>query len=531
MDVKNSATSDSAFSELGLRETVKAHIAEIQKLYCEDQIPWVVGYSGGKDSTATLQLVWLALSQLPATKIKKPVFVISTDTLVENPVVSAWVRRSIDAMGRAAMKANLPIYPHQLTPEVRDTFWVNLIGKGYPAPRPKLRWCTERLKIKPADSFISNVVKQNGEAVVVLGTRKAESSHRASRLKKLEAKRLRDHLSPHSSLLNAYVYAPIADWTNDDVWLFLMQVKNPWGYDNKELLALYQGASPDAECPLVIDTTTPSCGDSRFGCWVCTLVDQDKSMTAMIKNNDDKVWMAPLLSLRNALDQRDEETNKRDDRNLRDFRRMNGSVTLLEQKDKVIPGPYTQSSREMWLKRLLQAQQTVRKNSKTPEDLRQIELVTMEELHEIRRIWVTEKYEIEDRLPEIYEEVVGEAFPSRLIDGTQPFGREEMKILKECAGDDLLQFELLRELLEVERQYRGMAKRSKLFERLESAFRKSFYEDADDATERAVARRDLKELIERARAPELPLSEARSAIDSIVRKVRPNEVIPAGSRK
>src|SRR5262249_52237535 len=158
------------------------------------------------------------------------------------------------------MKMSVPIYPNRLTPDVRDTFWVNLIGKGYPAPRPKFRWCTERLKIKPADGFISNVVRQNGEAIVVLGTRKAESSVRSARLTQLESKRTREHLTPHTSLLNAFVYAPIAEWTNDDVWLFLMQVKNPWGYDNKDLLTIYQGASPDAECPLVIDTSTPSCG-------------------------------------------------------------------------------------------------------------------------------------------------------------------------------------------------------------------------------------------------------------------------------
>ncbi|MCB1193045.1 MAG: hypothetical protein H7A23_12965 [Leptospiraceae bacterium] len=36
------------------------------------------------------------------------------------------------------------------------------------------------------------------------------------------------------------------------------------------------------ECPLVIDDTTPSCGNSRLGCWTCTVIDQDKSMGYMI---------------------------------------------------------------------------------------------------------------------------------------------------------------------------------------------------------------------------------------------------------
>src|SRR5258708_39721238 len=78
-------------------------------------------------------------------------------------------------MREVAASAGLPITPHKLTPEIEDSFWVNLIGKGYPAPRLKFRWCTERLKIKPSNKFIREVVRSSGEAILVLGTRKAES--------------------------------------------------------------------------------------------------------------------------------------------------------------------------------------------------------------------------------------------------------------------------------------------------------------------------------------------------------------------
>ncbi len=233
-------------------------------------------------------------------------------------------------MSTAASEQGLPIVPHKLTPEVENTFWVNLIGKGYPAPRNKFRWCTERLKIMPSNKFIRDVVRSNGEAILVLGTRKAESQRRAITMSKHESKRVRERLAPNASLANSLVYTPIEDWNNDDVWLFLMQVKNPWGHDNKSLLGMYQGATEGGECPLVVDTTTPSCGTSRFGCWVCTLVDKDRSMEAMIKNDEEKVWMTPLLELRNELD-------NPDDRGLRDFRRMNGHVQLFH--DRTIPGP------------------------------------------------------------------------------------------------------------------------------------------------------------------------------------------------
>src|ERR1700722_754824 len=365
MKSQSDARPSSAFSERGLKKTVDSLIEEIQQLYLSDTVPWVVGYSGGKDSTANLQLVWTAVSNLEPSMRKKPGHVISTDTLVENPVVAAWVTRSLEAMQEAAKEKELPFIPHRLTPALQDSFWVNLIGKGYPAPRPKFRWCTERLKIKPSNSFIRDMVKTHGEAILVLGTRKAESSGRSHRMTELEARRVRDLLSPNNSLPNCLVYSPIEDWSNDDVWTFLMQVINPWGYSNKELLTMYQGASPDGECPLVVDSTTPSCGDSRFGCWVCTLVDKDKSMSAMIQNDEEKEWMLPLLELRNDLD-------VADDRHLRDFRRMNGSVQLFH--DRPIPGPYTQDARERWLTRLLEAQAWIRANG--PEYVRSLELIT-----------------------------------------------------------------------------------------------------------------------------------------------------------
>jgi len=281
MSTKDSTSKKfSAFSEHGLKASVATLCREIRELYTSDDVPWIIGYSGGKDSTATLQLVWNALSELPSEQRTKTVHVISTDTLVENPVVASWVTRSLQAMGHAAEKQGIPVKPDRLTPKIEESFWVNLIGRGYPAPRHKFRWCTERLKIKPSNRFILGVVKESGEAILVLGTRKAESSRRAANMEKHEKGRVRDRLSPNAGLPGTLVYTPIEDWTNDDVWMFLTQCKNPWGYNNADLLGMYAGASADGECPLVVDTSTPSCGDSRFGCWVCTLVEKDKSMSA-----------------------------------------------------------------------------------------------------------------------------------------------------------------------------------------------------------------------------------------------------------
>ncbi|MFP5325879.1 MAG: DNA phosphorothioation system sulfurtransferase DndC, partial [Acidimicrobiia bacterium] len=281
---------------------------------------------------------------------------------------------------------------------------------------------------------------------------------------------------------NSLVYSPIENWSNDDVWLFLMQVPNPWGHTNKDLLAMYRGASPDAECPLVVDTTTPSCGDSRFGCWVCTLVDKDKSMTAMIQNDDEKEWMRPLLELRNELD-------VADDRGLRDFRRMSGQVQLFH--DRPIPGPYTQTTRERWLRRVLEAQTWIRAHG--PASAADIELITMAELHEIRRLWVFDKHEIEDHLPVIYVEATGEPFPGPPLDDQFAIGATEITELAELCGEDRLHFELVRELLDVERRFRTFARRAGLFDALEESVRRHYFTDEADAVDHARRRKEALE--------------------------------------
>lgn len=495
-----------AFSELGLNATIDAIVSEMQALYLSDDIPWVVGYSGGKDSTATLQLVWLALERLEAGQRHKPVYVISTDTLVENPVVASWVSNSLRVLGNAAHEQGLPITAHRLTPDVKNTFWVNLIGKGYPAPRPKFRWCTERLKIQPSTAFIRDVVADHGEAILVLGTRKSESAARARVMDRFEQKRVRDKLSPNGDLPNSYVYSPIEDWSNDDVWLFLMQVKNPWGHNNKDLLTMYQGASEDGECPLVVDTSTPSCGDSRFGCWVCTLVEKDKSMQAMIQNDQEKEWMLPLLELRNELD----VTNDHDQR---DFRRMSGRVQLYN-KGQPIPGPYTQTAREKWLRKLLEAQEYVREHG--PLGFDDIELISLDELDEIRRIWVYEKNELEDSLPFIYEEVTKTPYPGKRMGDRGPFGRDEVALLKKITQDDPLHFELVRELIAIESRQRSMLRRGNIFKQIASAFARSAFDSPEEAIERA--RRMSGEKYEEEEQPVLTLEEiADSNVENVER--------------
>lgn len=448
-------------------------------LFLQDEIPWVIGYSGGKDSTAALQLVWYSLRDLPENqRMHKAVHIISTDTQVEQPLVSKWVEQSHELMRSAATEQRMPIEPHRLLPEVGNSYWVNLIGRGYPAPRPTFRWCTSRLKIDPSNRFILDMVKTFGETILVLGTRRAESSRRAANMARYESKRSREWLSPNGSLPNSYVYTPLEDWVTDDVWLFLMQYENPWGCSNKDLLTMYRGASADAECPLVLDTATPSCGNSRFGCWVCTLVSQDKSMEAMIANDDEKAWMSPLLDLRNEMACLD-AGGRMNDRIHRDYRRMDGTITLKDEQ--TVHGPYLKEWREHLLRRLLQIQETMRETA--PRALGPISLITDDQMREIRRIWLLEKHQFDDSVSEIYESVTGRPYPYIGDIESKPFGRQEWQILEDMCGSNYVSRELLGGLLDVEQRFSAVLSKRSISQELEAVVRRCFYQNEHDAVQ------------------------------------------------
>lgn len=464
----------------GLQETIR-------NLYLADDIPWVIGYSGGKDSTAALQLVWLSLASLSKEQLKKTVHIINTDTMVESPVVSKWAANSLSKMKEAADEHRLPFEVHRLTPKIDNTFWVNLLGRGYPFPRKRFRWCTDRLKIRPVNDFIKECIAKHGEIILVLGTRKAESANRAKTMAYYEKLRVRELLSPNPTLANELVFSPLEDWNNNDVWVFLMQYKNPWGYDNNDLLTMYKGATADGECPMMVEKNLPSCGKSRFGCWVCTMVEQDKSMEAMIANDSEKEWMTPLLEFRNEIGNNDM------DRGRRDFRRMGGYLQGCNAR--LNHGPYKKEVREEWLRRLLEMQVEINKNG--PEEFEHLELITIPELVEIRKIWVNEKHEFDDSLPKIYKKVMGVPFPDNSLYKTNAYGENEWALLNEVCdpennnGETKL-FELMYTLVDIESRSDMMNNRKGILDEIEKTLMQNFYRDEKDAEEYYFARTTRK---------------------------------------
>ena len=272
---------------IGKLNVLEEIITQIQMVYDNDQRPWIIGYSGGKDSTLTLMLIMEAISRLPVKKRIKNIHIVSSDTMVENPLILNSLKQNIQLINDYSNLNKLKMTGKLLKPEVNETFWSLLIGKGYPSPRQKFRWCTHRLKIKPIDQYINKIATDFGSVIVILGVRNAESN---SRQKSIQQHSIEGRiLKTHKTNKNAYVYAPIEHLSNDDVWSCLLNTVSPWGYDNNLLLSLYRDASDESECPIQQDTNTTSCGQSRFGCWTCTVVSKDKSLTGFIYNNYDEL--------------------------------------------------------------------------------------------------------------------------------------------------------------------------------------------------------------------------------------------------
>ncbi|ELB2889608.1 DNA phosphorothioation system sulfurtransferase DndC [Vibrio parahaemolyticus] len=469
------------------------YIADVQRVYCADKRPWVIGYSGGKDSSAVMSLVYLALLGLEPKDRQKPVFVVSSDTLVETPVVVNHIKDSLTAIEKGAKRDNLPITCHKVVPKDNQTFWANLLGKGYPAPTRSFRWCTERMKIDPVSDFIKSKVSQFDEVIVVLGSRSQESASRAQVIAKHKIDGSR--LARHTTLANAFIFTPIDTWGVDDVWKLLrlchletkqtpygpkniwideydLEWENPWGGKNLVLWNLYKDSSGQGECPMVIDETTPSCGNSRFGCWTCTVVTKDRAMESLIQNGEQ--WMAPLLEFRNKLSMTTDPANKEEYRN---HKRRTGKVSYQYAKEgediaterKHVPGPYWLKYRRQWLRELLEL------DKKFKAEGREIELITVPELHAIRQEWIHDPNEPDwdDSLPTIFKEVYGYDL-DWVYDDNASFGKDDAQLIHELCDNFDIEPEMIMKLIELEVSMEGLSRRSGISNKIASLLKRDW---------------------------------------------------------
>ncbi len=360
----------------------KPIVDDLRDEYLNYNRPWIIGFSSGKDSTCLLQMVYEMLLTLKPEERTHTIHVLSTNTMVESPSVAIRMKKLCEKIQCAADRDNIPLDVQLLRPKITDTFWVNLIGRGYPSPNKWFRWCTSRLKIKPMDEYILSNVKRNGEVLVLLGTRKAESSNRA---KSLEKHQLVDtKMRKHGSIKGAFVYAPLENMTDQNVWNYLLDNNPGWGGTNEELYKLYAGET--AEISFIMDGRTPPSGTSRFGCWTCTVVDKDKAIQCLI--DEGHTEYIPLREFRNKLkairDNPDYREKYRKNQRLNKLYEEFYAVKTLGESDygNETLGPFKMKVRHELLVELLSIQE------KLKETVPEAELITPEEITAIKLAWI-----------------------------------------------------------------------------------------------------------------------------------------------
>lgn len=425
-------------------------IKEMMLVYSHDKRPWMIGFSGGKDSTLLCCLVMEMLKRLPAERRNKKVYIVSSDTLVENPIVRDYMHRMSNMIGAAGAK--LGIQSDIIYPRVEDTFWCKVIGLGYPTPEaPGFRWCTERLKIHPMNAYTYETIKNNGEIVLLLGVRKAESTYRANhiRAREIEGKLL----VPHNDIENAYVYNPLTEIPNEEVWKFLLKDDgiSPWGSDNKYLFSLYQGEALGEEQSVIgeIDKEKiPVTGNSRFGCWICTMVKEDKSLKAFIDRGE--TWLEPLRDYRNWM------LELRNKPGAREYKRRNGS--MYRKPDGTLgTGPFTMETRQQMLRKLLQLEVETG-----------LSLITLEELKQIDIMWDKEGDLTRRCLVDIYREVTGKKLPWDQYKAPV-FSGDVIDEIKRLCTEHQVEFELISKLIieiEANKNYTNNSMVTKAFDRI-----------------------------------------------------------------
>ena len=352
-----------------LPERLRSIRREIRDEYTQFHArPWIVGFSGGKDSTLLLQFVIEAILSIAPDERTRSVYVLSNDTLVESPVYQLAVDRALERARRGVEALGLPIEIVKTNPDEDSTFWVNLLGRGYPAPNRNFRWCTDRMKIRPTTQFIRDRVNEAQEVILLLGVRRGESTSRTARINTYFQKSNHARLSPHNDVRGCLIFRPIVDLSDEDVWHVLLNTRPPWGGDHRDLVTLYRNAK-GGECPFIVEADeAPSCGSTsaRFGCWTCTVVEKDNSLNGLIEAGFED--LEPLADFRERL----KEVSANPE--FRSKVRRNGQPGL---------GPLTLDARKLLLEELLQLQDTAG-----------LALITSHEVRLIRDWWNRDESEL-----------------------------------------------------------------------------------------------------------------------------------------
>ena len=260
-------------ARLQMNESIELTIQSLQA-YGYEHDHWVIAWSGGKDSTATLTLiVWLISSG----KIKAPkrLTVLYADTRLELPPLAIAALEIIDELISRGIEFKI------VRAEMDKRFLVYMLGRGVPPPNNNtLRWCTRQIKLDPMSAAIAETLGE-GTALTITGVRQGESAIRDRRIEMSCGKDGAEcgqgwyqQILPESKSLRGRIatLAPLLHWRVCHIWEWLRHwaPKEEFGGWPTEIIADAYGGDEAEEI------------NARTGCIACPLAQEDKALETII---------------------------------------------------------------------------------------------------------------------------------------------------------------------------------------------------------------------------------------------------------
>lgn len=395
--------------------------------------PVCVAWSGGKDSTITLSLTLAAAMEFREEGGEMPYILIThANTGIENPAYQTVIDSERSRIEAFIERHNLPARIDVATPALNDTWAVSVLsGRVLPTfPRSSTRQCSVNFKVTPQERQRKAALaelRESGDPVVLVGTRFDESTSRAERMQErgesdVELRKLELVDAESKKAKRAeYQLSPIAWWADEDVWVYLADVRSgklATYTDVRDLWDAYAAGGGGGTCAVVGDESmkvnAKACG-ARFGCALCTAVGRDKSLESMIEADPAYTYLKNLNRLQRYL------VHTQGDHSLRNW--LGRSI----DKDGFIniePDTYSSEMLRTLLRICLSIQEDEREAAEELGIRPRFELVSNEQLLAIDAIWSLQaRFERPFEAIAIWDEVVRQGaryYPPEVPDDAQP---------------------------------------------------------------------------------------------------------------